>query len=348
MDIFDIDSYLQDKPSNGTWYRQNTTGDIPAPRIDFCTVAISAPDNSSHHIYLYGGWNPLDNGTAFDDVYILSMPSFTWTAVFKNGGTPRYAHNCHIAAKRQMLTVGGNITSAQCDWEKKGVAVLDMTTITWGSVFRTNTTAFEVPDKVLSVTGGSSNGGATIKEPALGWNSPQLQEVWDTPRGTHRVISTPSPSSTPESSSNHTGAIAGGVVGGVAGLALVAGALFFLYRRRQKAKQPSELPDDEVARSPVEELPTAKKRFEMQGVNENEPAELPGPDPVELNAPREAVEAPRETATTATELPGTNIVAGGKHGVPIVRTPDDELPSPPLATPMSEAISPLGEHPPGR
>jgi len=36
------------------------------------------------------------------------------------------------------------------------------------------------------------------------------------------------------SSNNHAGAIAGGVVGGVAGLALIALALFFLMRRRQR------------------------------------------------------------------------------------------------------------------
>jgi len=34
-----------------------------------------ADDHSSYSIYLYGGLSP-PNGTAFDDVYILTLPSF--------------------------------------------------------------------------------------------------------------------------------------------------------------------------------------------------------------------------------------------------------------------------------
>lgn len=94
IDIFDIASL--DGGGNGTWYKQNTTGDIPAPRELFCLVAASAPDNSSHNMcvsccglsatltltggisYLYGGRN--DTGM-FDQVYVLSLPQFRWTKV---------------------------------------------------------------------------------------------------------------------------------------------------------------------------------------------------------------------------------------------------------------------------
>ncbi|KAF2465573.1 uncharacterized protein BDR25DRAFT_295165 [Lindgomyces ingoldianus] len=339
VDIFDIDSYLSNSSTNGTWYRQNTTGDIPEPRIDFCTVVISAPDNSSHNIYLYGGHNPIGNDTAFDDVYVLSIPSFTWTAVFTNGGTPRWGHNCHIANKRQMITVGGNVTNLKCDWERKGVAFLDMTSITWGSVFLTNATSYGVPQKVVAKVGGTLNGNATSKEPVTGWNDRGLKKVFDTPRRAPGTKASPSASSTPrltEQKPSHTGPIAGGVVGGVAGLALIAGTLFFWRRRRTKANAPAELPNDEVT-YPRGELPTeSKEKAELQGVNEDEPVELPGPHPAELNAPREFVEAPQDTATNAAELPATNTVPGGKHGVPIVRTPGDDLPSPPL----SESTSP--------
>ncbi|KAF2116289.1 hypothetical protein BDV96DRAFT_491395 [Lophiotrema nucula] len=181
VDVFDIDSYLQDTSSNGTWYRQNTTGDIPAPRIDFCTTSISAPDNSSHHIYLYGGIDPnkgQDINAGYDDVYVLSIPSFTWTPIFQNGASPRWGHNCHVAGKRQMVTVGGNITNTGiCDWELKGVAFLDMSTATWGSVFLTNTSEFTVPKQVLPATGGTIDGSATVTEPSKGWTDQDLKKV---------------------------------------------------------------------------------------------------------------------------------------------------------------------------
>lgn len=46
----------------------------------------------------------------------------------------------------------------------------------------------------------------------------------------------PSGSSDEHSSSSNTGAIAGGVVGGVVGLALIAGLVWFLMRRKRKQR----------------------------------------------------------------------------------------------------------------
>ncbi|KAF2659858.1 hypothetical protein K491DRAFT_688734 [Lophiostoma macrostomum CBS 122681] len=334
VDIFDIDSYLQTPSSNGTWYQQNTTGDIPKPRIDFCTVSVSAPDNSSHHIWMYGGNDPISS-TMFDDVYVLSLPSFTWTAVYTNGGSPRWGHNCHLANGRQMVTVGGNITDHVCDWELRGIAFLDLNTIIWGSTFRANNTVFEVPNKLFAATGGSALGNATIKEPSSGWTDPRLKVVFDTARKWDLDAN--------GSKKNHTGAIAGGVVGGVLGLALIAGGLFLWKRRRDKARQPVELEGgDNEAKDRPGELHDEIAKAEL-AVNEENPAELPVPDPVELpppdpselHAPREAHEADQNMATTtdAVELPSTNVAAGARPGVPHLRTPGDDLPELPAYTP---------------
>jgi hypothetical protein len=64
---------------------------------------------------------------------------------------------------------------------------------------------------------------------------------------------------------------------------------------------------------------------------------------VEMDAPRQAVEADHMSTTTRAELPGTNVAPGGVHGVPIVRTPGDDLPERPeytagLKRPSQESV----------
>lgn len=333
VDVFDIDSYLQKPDSNGTWYSQNTTGNVPEPRIDFCTVSISSPDNSSHHIYLYGGRNPITN-TAYDDVVILTLPSFTWTNVWPLGESPRWGHECHVVGKRQMITVGGNTPTLTCDWETKGVAVWDMTALTWGSVFSVDRPEFQVPNKLLNATGGDANGNGTKKEPAMGWTEQGLKTVFETPSkttpspgtasGDTAPGNTPSPP-TPKKKST-TGAIAGGAGGGVAGLIIIAIAAFFLRRRYRKRHSPHELPDTSGPSGQASSLP---KKYELHAVNENSPAELYGDEIKELETPRQAIEADPMSSPRRAELPGTNTAPGALHGVPIVRTPGDDLPERP-------------------
>jgi hypothetical protein len=227
---------------------------------------------------------------------------------------------------RISSTVGGHVTNLACDWEEKGVAFLDLSTANWGSVFLTNQSDYEVPAHVFSVTGGNGNGNATVSEPKQGWTEKGLSEVfrksrYPIPSSWGFSNNTSGSGDSGRSKKTNVGAIAGGAVGGVVGLAIIGGILFILHRRRVKARHPSELDSDEIPR------PDEKKvNYELQGVNENDPAELAGPEAVELNAPREVVEADHDTAAWASELPGTNTVAGGVLGVPIVRTPGDDLP----------------------
>lgn len=359
VDVFDINSYLQNPKSNGSWYQQETNGDIPPARIDFCTVAMSAPDNSSHHIYLYGGRDPttadpakIDPFASYDDVYVLSLPSFTWTAIFTGGQSPRWGHSCHRVGQRQMVTVGGNITrnNGQCDWELKGVAFLDMTTVTWGSVFLPNTSSYQVPQKLFGVTGGIGSGNATIKEPAKGWTNQSLKTVFNTPRKWNSESNNQNPptKATPEVKKSNTGAIAGGVVGGVVGVALVVGVFFLWKRRRNRAQKPRELENNEIDHHEVG-ADEGKAKYELPGINEANPAELPGAEIAELYARREAVEADRTTspARDAAELSSENFAAGGRPGIPFLRTPDDELPSPPLHMPgLSPPLSDINTLPP--
>jgi hypothetical protein len=98
VDIFDIASYLTKPGSNGIWYQQTTSDEIPPARIDCCAVIASAPDNSTHNIYIYGGWDPAgDHEKWYDDIYVLSLPSFTWVKMYQ-ADSPRYGHTCILSA----------------------------------------------------------------------------------------------------------------------------------------------------------------------------------------------------------------------------------------------------------
>jgi hypothetical protein len=93
----------------------------------------------------------------YDDMYILSMPSFVWIQMYK-GESPRYGHTCHLIANRQLLTVGGsgslNITKG-CDWEYKGVGIMDLSTKTWGSVYNAHAAPYTLTQDIVDKVGGT-------------------------------------------------------------------------------------------------------------------------------------------------------------------------------------------------
>lgn len=64
---------------------------------------------------------------------------------------------CHLVGNRQMITVGGAGTAAinkECDWERKSVAIYDLSALIWGSVFTHDAAPYEVPPKITSRIGG--------------------------------------------------------------------------------------------------------------------------------------------------------------------------------------------------
>lgn len=155
--VFDIASI--DNGGAGRWYEQQTSGDSPSGRVDHCVVASSAPDNSSHQIIVYGGRS--SDTDLIDDLWSLSIPAFRWTKLAE-GNSPRYGMTCHIvgAGNRQMLTVGGSNTpyydnlDSGCDWESKGVAILDIASVNWGSAYNASAEPYTVPPQVVADIGG--------------------------------------------------------------------------------------------------------------------------------------------------------------------------------------------------
>lgn len=118
--------------------------------------------------YIYGGYDPATS-KIYDDVYVLSLPSFTWTQVY-TGAIPRFGHTCNTAGHRQMVIIGGaldarlyavettgdlpaDLNNITCD-SIGGVSLFDISNLTWSSFYNRYAAAYEVPQPVVKVIGG--------------------------------------------------------------------------------------------------------------------------------------------------------------------------------------------------
>ncbi|KAI1302015.1 hypothetical protein F5Y03DRAFT_362500 [Xylaria venustula] len=187
------DIYIYDIFSS-TWYHQTATGDIPELRAEFCAAVSSAPDDSSFQITIHGGWDLL-NRRAFNDVYVLSVPSFRWIKVEDTGNPDlagvdqpgRNRHKCDMWNETSMIVTGGEITlgvwnttlpaAAMCNPQYPPVKVLDTSTYTWQKEFNPDV-SYSVPEVVTGVIGGDSSGGAVLTDPELGWESGDLVDIF--------------------------------------------------------------------------------------------------------------------------------------------------------------------------
>ncbi|KAI1470934.1 uncharacterized protein F4812DRAFT_283032 [Daldinia caldariorum] len=255
IDVYDI--------KTSTWYHQKTSGEAPQVRVNPCAVIFSAPDASSFNIYMYGGQNllPYGNQTQYTDIWILTVPSFTWIKVDASTSKEPPARAGHQCAARdgQMVVIGGYVgTNIACD--KPGIYNFDASNLNWKDSFDAadhpaddhpensilaGSYGYKVPDIVQYVVGGSSDGGATATQPASG---PATDGPFKT--GTPPVFTITAPGSTatvsnggsgpggpsPSPSGTNGALIAAGVIAGFAGLAAVyLGFCTWLYRRQVTA-----------------------------------------------------------------------------------------------------------------
>ncbi|KAJ3568922.1 hypothetical protein NPX13_g6259 [Xylaria arbuscula] len=187
-DIFIYDIF------SSTWYHQTATGDvIPELRTESCAAVSAAPDDSSFQITMHGGWDQL-NRRSFNDVYVLSLPSFRWIKV-EDSGNPdlagvdkpgRNRHKCDMWNETSMIVTGGEITlgvwnttllAETCNATYPPMKVLDVSTYEWQTQFNPTST-YSVPKVITDVIGGDSSGGATVLEPENGWETLELADIF--------------------------------------------------------------------------------------------------------------------------------------------------------------------------
>lgn len=178
---------------------------VSRPCVEF--LLISGFSGSSYNIYMFGGQDltPAGNQKQRNDMWILSVPSFTWIEVdqgTQKASIPpaRAGHLCH-AWDAQMIVLGGYNTDLSCD--TPGIYVFNMSSLGWSNQFtavtaknalqrynkddkgstgnplaqQTNQRGFgvdagvsgsygyAVPEAVQKVIGGGATGGATLTAP---------------------------------------------------------------------------------------------------------------------------------------------------------------------------------------
>ncbi|KAI9644856.1 hypothetical protein NHQ30_006883 [Ciborinia camelliae] len=277
IDLYDI--------ASSTWYKQSTSGAAPPIRVDPCAVVAAAPDGSSFNVYLYGGQNliPYGNQTQYSDMWILTIPSFTWIEVdMSDQSQPpaRAGHTCNLW-DGQMIVIGGYVgKDISCD--SPGIYVFNASSLQWSNSFTAlsssssssdsdsdiiqGSTGYTVPDIVQSIIGGSSLGGAIASTPAAGpatagplaTGKPPTFTVTQSPSTiTSNPTSTSTPASSPDTVKKETNkaAIVAGAI--AAALAALAGYLAFcswLYRRQLKLYKDHVAMSQRIAFAPANRM----------------------------------------------------------------------------------------------
>ncbi len=277
------------------WFNQTATvangGNPPAGRSLFCAVALSAPDNSSHNIYIYGGQHETD--PALDDVWVLTIPSFQWISVGPTS-VPRFYHSCALLGDRYIATyggvagVGGNEGAASpepCDTAQSGLRLFDLTTFDWAEQFEPSPSNYTapVPKQIHNVIGGGPNGGATATVPIAGFDDPALATVFAHSRNSPPATPATSASAGGGSKSN-IGIVAGGIFGAIGGIILIIVSLAFLnslLRRRRKNTRKLDLPET-ASPGPKELNDTGQERVEVLGQARHELRDTEEAKPPEL------------------------------------------------------------------
>ncbi|KAH8676213.1 hypothetical protein BX600DRAFT_546895 [Xylariales sp. PMI_506] len=265
IDVYDI--------ASSTWYHQQTSGQAPGVRVNPCSVIFSAPDASSFNIYMYGGQNllPVAGQIQYSDMWILTIPSFTWISVPNNTAgqpSPRAGHSCH-ARDGQIVIVGGYIGQTT-DCDSPGIYAFNASSLQWENSFTAaehsadfdvdnsvlaGSYGYVVPDSVVSVIGGGASGGASATTPASGpatagpfaTGKPPVFTI--TQAGSTATVTNWAPTQTGTAPGNGTlsssaseptktngGLVAAGVAAGFLGLlACYLGFCTWLYRRQVAA-----------------------------------------------------------------------------------------------------------------
>jgi hypothetical protein len=249
IDVYDV--------AGDTWYRQPTS-DGPGALTRGCAVVAPAQDGSSFNIYYYGGYDGLHLTADFnDDVWVLSLPSFTWAKVAAGKASHgRAGHKCFMPYPDQMIVIGGYTTvpsTANTPWrcvEDGIVQVFNLSSASWMSGYDpTKWSNYTVPQAVIKNIGGTATGGAANTSPSpSGFAAAGLGKVFETPYPSNKIKkwypytvantennTNPDFTPTPQGGSSGLPSYLAPLLGTIFGLMFLTlvGTGIFLWRRRK-------------------------------------------------------------------------------------------------------------------
>jgi hypothetical protein len=109
---------------------------------------------------MFGGGYPGSPGE-YGDVYVLSLPSFTWVLVNVPSRIEiiREGHSCAIVGKSQLLSWGGLPTGENLDLKElyaskdpfpQGIGIFDLNTLLWTNNYDADADDYVAHDKVVA------------------------------------------------------------------------------------------------------------------------------------------------------------------------------------------------------
>lgn len=149
-------------------YTVSATGQVPSRGVPNCYAVSRSPDSSSFQITIYGGWSQFE-GRAYEDVYVLTVPSFRWIKISSQNNVEsqagktvgRVGSTCATWQDAQMIVLGGTVLEGPkvmdnntfCNATYTPIRVLDTSTYTWQSEFKPDA-SYKVHGNISSVIGG--------------------------------------------------------------------------------------------------------------------------------------------------------------------------------------------------
>ncbi|KAI5818342.1 hypothetical protein BZA77DRAFT_364449 [Pyronema omphalodes] len=313
--------------SNDKWFTQETTGDIPPPTSDFCSVAVSDKDGKNHQIFIYGGitsYGVLGPNESFDTVYALSIPAFKWTRVYDGvHKSRRHGHRCHKVADNYMMVIGGAPSTAyqmlgNCVESGDLVKMFNLNTLTFEADYNPeNADSYKIPKKIVDAVG-------VVQKPAPGMDTDLGTLLQTQYPGTVKNYWPFAASHKPDTSipkgDNDSGSGGGsqsslpkyvppllGVILGILGIAIILCSVLFWLRSR-KHKQEQRLASDSGASAVVKRRTWSW----LMNVNTDEKGDFYAPSESAVKSPvpdSSTVRGrPAHDTSNPVEVPGDGVV----------------------------------------